>query len=119
MLTDKELEELGVKTIGDRATLRKRCHEGPQQYVAYSPSASSFSSLSGSELPRKNKRKGKYQLEIQKPKKRSSAVTFEKKLYAFNYKGPDAPDTFTCSDKDIVMRGLLPQISVSATENEV
>ena len=93
---------------------------GPRQYVAYSPSASSFSSLSGSELPRKNKRKGKYQLEIQKPKKnRSSAVTFQKKLYAFNYKGPDAPDTFTRSDKDIVMRGLLPQISVSATENEV
>ena len=27
---DKELEELGVKTIGDRAVLRKRCREADQ-----------------------------------------------------------------------------------------
>ena len=91
---------------------------GPRQYVTYSPSASSFSSSTGSEFPRKNKGKGKYQLEFQKSKKknRSSAVTFQKKLYAFNYKGPDAPDTFTRSDKDFVMRGLLPQISFSVAE---
>lgn len=30
LLTDKELEELGVKTIGDRAVLRKRCREAEQ-----------------------------------------------------------------------------------------
>ena len=27
LLSDKELEELGVKTIGDRVVLRKRCRE--------------------------------------------------------------------------------------------
>ena len=30
-----------------------------------------------------------------------------------------APNSFTRSDKDIITRGLLPQISVSATEDEV
>ena len=33
--------------------------------------------------------------------------------------GSKAPNSFTRSDKDIVTRGLLPQISVSATEDEV
>ena len=54
-----------------------------------------------------------------KKKNRSSTVTFQKKLYVLNYRGPDAPETFTRSDKDIITRGLLPQISVSATEKEV
>lgn len=27
LLSDKELEELGFKTIGDRVALRERCHE--------------------------------------------------------------------------------------------
>ena len=33
--------------------------------------------------------------------------------------GPDAPNIFTCSDKRIVMRGLLPSISIEASESEV
>jgi len=33
--------------------------------------------------------------------------------------GSKAPNSFTWSDKDIVTRGLLPQTSVSATEDEV
>lgn len=30
MLTDKELMDLGVKTVGERATLRKKCREVEQ-----------------------------------------------------------------------------------------
>jgi len=36
LLTDKELEELGVKTIGDRAVLRKRCREAEQDSLLFS-----------------------------------------------------------------------------------
>ena len=96
---------------------------GPRQYVSYSPMANSLSSSRDTDF-RKHKGKGKYQLTVEKcggskKKNRSSAVTFQKKLYVFNYRGPDAPETFTRSDKDIITRGLLPQISVSATEKEV
>ena len=27
LLTDRDLEELGIKTVGDRAVLRKRCRD--------------------------------------------------------------------------------------------
>ena len=36
LLTDKELEELGVKTIGDRAVWRKRCREAEQGILLFS-----------------------------------------------------------------------------------
>jgi len=37
----------------------------------------------------------------------------------FKYMGPDAPKVFTRTDKRICMQGLLPQISVHASESEV
>ena len=109
--------------VGNKVADEVRKIMGPRQYVSYSPITNSASSSRGTDF-RKHKGKGKYQLAVEKcggskKKNRSSAVTFQKKLYVFNYRGPDAPDTFTRSDKDIITRGLLPQISVSATEKEV
>ena len=92
---------------------------GPRQYVSYSPTANLLSSSRGTEFC-KHKSKRKYQLAVEKcgwSKNRLSAVTFQKKLYTEDQmhqillQGP--------ADKDIIMRGLLPQISVSATEKEV
>ena len=30
LLTDRDLDELGIKTVGDRAVLRKRCRDSEQ-----------------------------------------------------------------------------------------
>ena len=42
-----------------------------------------------------------------------------KRKYVFRCMGSNAPEKFTRSDKDIVTRGLLPQISVAAKESDV
>lgn len=93
---------------------------GPRQSVSYN---SATSTLSSTEIPRRPKKRGKYQLAVEKystkKKPRSGAATFQKKLYVFKYMGLNAPDNFTRSDKDIVMRGLLPQILVSAKESDL
>ena len=110
--------------IGNKIADEVRRIMGPRQSVSYSPAADIFSSSNVTEIPRRPKRKGKYQLAVGKygsnrKKARSSAATFQKKLYVFKYMGSKAPNSFTRSDKDIVTRGLLPQISVSATEDKV
>ena len=48
-----------------------------------------------------------------------SSATFQKKLVVFNYMGRDPPNNFTRSDKRIVVRGLLPPISVEATKEQI
>ena len=52
-------------------------------------------------------------------KGRLSRAKFQKKLVVFNYMGPDASDSFTRADKNIVVRGLLPPILVDASETDV
>lgn len=94
---------------------------GPRQSITYSPTSNGFST---NEIPRRPKRKGKYQLAVARhgtdtKKHRSSAASFQKKLFVFKYMGINAPEKFTRVDKDIVTRGLLPQISVSAKESDV
>ena len=110
--------------IGNKIADEVRKIMGPRQSVSYSPAANKISSSHINEIPRRSKGKGKYQLAIgkygsNKKKTRSSAAMFQKKLYVFKYMGSKAPNNFTRSDKDIVTRGLLPQIPVSATEDEV
>ena len=73
-------------------------------------------------IPRKPKRKAKVEVAMKhggKKKGRVSTATFQKKVVVFKYMGPDAPKVFTRTDKRICMRGLLPQISVHASESEV
>ena len=75
-----------------------------------------------SQLARHPKQKGKYSAAVKKygtKKPRRSAATFQKKLYVFQNMGPDAPDKFTRSDKNICLNGLLPPISVEASESEI
>lgn len=109
--------------IGNKIADEVRIIMGPRQSVSYSPAANTFSSSHINEIPRRPKRKGKYQLAVgkyasNKKKCHSSAATFQKKLYTFKYMGLKAPNSFTWSDKDIITRELLPPICVSATEDE-
>ena len=48
-----------------------------------------------------------------------STAVFQKKLVVLEYLGLDPPKTFTRTDKRIRMRGLLPPISIEASESEV
>ena len=94
---------------------------GPRQSVGYN---SAVCGMSSNEIPRRPKRKGKYQLSVEKyatskRKPHPNAYTFQKKLCVFKYMGSNAPNNFTRLDKDIVMRGLLPQILVSAKEADL
>lgn len=80
--------------------------------------------LSGStQIPRKPKRKAKVAIAAEKygtkKKGRASTATFQKKVVVFQYMGPDAPKSFTRTDKKICMRGLLPPILVDVSEDEV
>ena len=75
-----------------------------------------------SQLARHPKQKGKYSAAVKKygtKKPRRSAATFQKKLYVFQNMGPDAPNKFTRSDKNICLKGLLPPISIEASESEI
>ena len=56
---------------------------------------------------------------MKKGKTRASVPTFKKKLVVFNYMGPEHPPHFTLRDKNIVMRGLLPEIPFDASEQQV
>ena len=94
--------------VGDKIAEVRRIM-GPRQSVSYSPATNEFS---GNKIPRRPKRKGKYQLAVGRygsntKKPRSSAASFQKKLYVFKYMGSNTPENYTRSDKDIVTRGLL------------
>ena len=85
--------------------------------------STSNSSLFGSgQINRKPKRKAKVKF-VGAPssakKGRLSTAKFQKKLVVFNYMGPDATDSFTRADRNIVVRGLLPPILVDASETDV
>lgn len=47
------------------------------------------------------------------------SITFKKKLVVINYMGEEAPKQFTLKDSYVVLRGLLPEIDVQASELEV
>lgn len=96
----------------------------PLPTVSYNPKSRSFVSSSiYSAIPRKTKRKSKFAAANEKygecSKKAKIGSTFQKKLAVFGYMGSDAPTHFTRKDSNIVMRGLLPDISVDASEDDV
>lgn len=76
-------------------------------------------------IPRRPKRKSKSQLSsakynASKSKKGKRAVeTFQRKLIVFQYMGPDAPRHITRKDDTILVRGMLREIPLTASEEEV
>lgn len=86
----------------------------------------SSSSTSSSMLERRPKRKGKAKLAVEKygskgdtPKGRRPAQTFQKKLVVIDYMGPGAPRSFALKEAYVLIRGMLPEIPVAASEQEV
>ena len=75
-------------------------------------------------LERRPKRKGKSKLAAEKytptplPKSRGN-TTFQKKFVLVDYMGEDAPRKFALKESYVVMRGILPEVPVSAGESVV
>ena len=86
------------------------------------PGSSSSGSLM---LERRPKRKGKAKLAAEKyrfadtPKGRKPARTFQKKLVVIDYMGRNAPRSFALKEVYVWMRGMLPEIEMTASEQEV
>ena len=99
----------------------------PLPNVSYDTKSRSFLSSQSfmNPIPRKPKRKTKSSLAFAKygegstKKAKGHVATFQKKLVVFGYMGRNPPAQFTRKDKHIVMRGLLPDISVQASEEQV
>ncbi len=71
-------------------------------------------------IPRKPKRKGKSVLGFEKFKggrKKACKATFQKKIVVFQYIG--SVNEFSRSEKLIIVRGLLPPISLDANQDEI
>ena len=72
---------------------------------------------------------GKINLQRQNPRrkkgikksgtKKPKPQTFQKKVVVFKYMGVRAPCTFTRREDNILFRGLLPELSVEASELEI
>lgn len=74
-----------------------------------------------SALERRPKHKGKSKLAKYggTPKGRKPAVTFQKKLVVVDYMGPKAPRSFGLKETYVLMRGMLPELSIEADEKEL
>ena len=85
------------------------------------PSKSSLYYCAATNSMRKIHRKPKRKESVTRAKKKGkmSSATFQKKLVVLKYMGRDPPSSFTKSDKRIIVRGLLPSISVEATEEQI
>ena len=97
-------------------------------HVGYNVESGSLSNIqrkcTSSTIPRRPGRKGKYQIALEKcggsaKRGRSCTTTFQKKIVVFKYMGVNAPESFTRSDKDVCTSGLLPLVSVDASEEEI
>lgn len=87
--------------------------------AAYSPKNKSLTA--SRQILRKPGRKSKLKIAEEKygsskKKQRMSLATFQKKLVVFECMGPDASKSFTRSEKLILVRGLLPVVSVNISE---
>ena len=97
----------------------------PLPTVSYNTKSRSFQSSQpfSTLLPRREKRRSKSSLALAKyggsKKGKTQVSTFQRKLVVFNYMGGDSPTHFIRKDQYIIMRGLLPEISVDASEEEV
>lgn len=71
-------------------------------------------------LERRMKGKGKMTLVGKIPAKgRKPAPKFQKKLVVMKYMGSDAPQNFTLKGDHVLLRGMLPEISIDASEREI
>ena len=73
-------------------------------------------------LPRRTKGKGKYKLAVEKystPKGRKPATKFQRKLVVLEYMGSKGPKSFGLKESYVLMRGILPEMSVDASEGEI
>lgn len=73
-------------------------------------------------LERRPKRTSKLKLAESKygsSKTNKQHPTFQKKLIVMDYMGEKAPTNFTVKDCYIIIRGMLPEISVAAQEKEI
>ena len=91
----------------------------------YTPSSlGSVSGTLGSALiERRPKRKSKVKLAQTKYDKKSTkgrkpAPKFQK-LVVIDYMGPDVPRSFTFKESMVLLRGMLPEVAVDASEHEV
>ena len=69
--------------------------------------------------PKRGKGKGKAKISYDICRGRKPAPKYQKKLVVIDYMGSDAPRSFGLKESYVLMRGLLPEIAVSATEGEV
>ena len=90
------------------------------------PFSPRLGSASSSMLERRPKRKGKSRLAEEKyrcysdtPKGRRPAPKFQKKLVVIDCMIPNPPRSFSLKAMHVLMRGMLPEIEMSAGEREV
>ena len=112
-----------ISSLGDVVAKEVKRIMSPLPTVSYDPKSRDRSFASSSAIPSKMKRKGKFSVANEKygecSKKFKPGSAFQKKLVVFGYMGSNAPTQFTRKDSAIVMRGLLPDISVNAPEDDV
>ena len=82
------------------------CQPGPSGYRAIVPPVSGFSFKRSSKKSKGSNTKAKKE------------ETFQKKLVVFRFMGQNMP-VFTRNDSNIVARGLLPEIPLIASEEDV
>ena len=97
---------------------------GPSSSLSYDLSNRSLMSSTHApvQITRKPKRKSKLRIAEElhgMPKRRLSTAFFQKKIIVFNYMGPNSPKSFSRCDKNICLTGLLPSISLEASEKTV
>ena len=102
--------------IGKRVTSEVRRIMGPA--IPSTSYSSPMHSLTNFGIPRRSKQKGKYSAAACN-KSNKKSVSFQKKLYVFDYMGENPPNKFTRCDKDIYISGMLPSLSTNSTEKEV
>jgi hypothetical protein len=67
-------------------------------------------------IERRPQKKGKGKLSQAQAK---YATKFQKKLVAIDYMGSDAPQSFGLKESIVLLRGMLPEIGIDASEHEV
>ena len=96
--------------IGKRVTSEVRRIMGPAiPSTSYSSPMHSLTNFGTPQLPRRLKQKGKYSVAACN-KSNKKSVSFQKKLYVFDYMSENPPNKFTRCDKDSYISGMLPLI---------
>ena len=130
LLSNWVLSWFGLKSYhvfaGKKVSVEMKRIMGPSpttlRYSLDSHSLVSSGSSVGLKVTRRPKRKSKMKIDDGKQgilKKKVSSVTFQKKIIVFDYMGRNPPKIFARSEKNICLSGLLPSLSVEATETTI